>query len=154
MKTQMTNVKAQMTKEIQRTKGSNDKGNPKNKKEKYQTNNSFSDRQGQSVLETAVLIVVLVSALVAMHFYLRRGMQGRLRKDADTIGEQYDPDATVSDFTLVQNSSVTTTTTSLSREFKDPDTWESEDRLVTTVVTQTHYDNMIKSGTETVGVFK
>jgi len=56
---------------------------------------SFSKR-GQSTLEYAVLIVVIIAALIAMQVYLKRGIQGRMRESSDQIGEQFSPGYTVS----------------------------------------------------------
>jgi hypothetical protein len=44
---------------------------------------------GQSTLEYAVIIAVIVGALLAMQIYLQRGVQGKLRESADSIGQQY-----------------------------------------------------------------
>ncbi|MFH0940748.1 MAG: hypothetical protein V1840_02705 [Candidatus Omnitrophota bacterium] len=55
----------------------------------------FSKR-GQSTLEYAVLIVVIIAALIAMQVYLKRGIQGRMRESSDQIGEQFSPGYTVS----------------------------------------------------------
>lgn len=51
-------------------------------------------RKGQSTLEYAVLIVVIIAALIAMQVYLKRGIQGKMRESADTIGEQFSPGIT------------------------------------------------------------
>lgn len=48
-------------------------------------------KRGQSTLEYAVVIAVVVAALVVMQLYVRRGFQGRLRQSADDIGEQFAP---------------------------------------------------------------
>jgi hypothetical protein len=57
---------------------------------------------GQSTLEYAVLIACVVSALLAMQIYIKRGTQGRLRQASDSMGEQYAPNSA--------DSSITTTT--------------------------------------------
>jgi len=46
---------------------------------------------GQSILEYAILIIVVIGSLVAMSLYLRRGIQGRWKSAVDDLGEQYDP---------------------------------------------------------------
>lgn len=46
-------------------------------------------KNGQSTLEYAVLIVVMVAALMALKIYMGRGVQGKLRESVDQIGEQY-----------------------------------------------------------------
>ncbi len=45
--------------------------------------------RGQSTLEYALIIAVVVGALLAMQVYMRRGMQGKLREATDDIGGQY-----------------------------------------------------------------
>jgi hypothetical protein len=36
-----------------------------------------------------VVVVCIITALIAMQTYISRGMQGRMRESADSIGEQY-----------------------------------------------------------------
>ena len=45
--------------------------------------------KAQSTLEYALVIACVVAALLSMQFYLKRGMQGRLRAAGDEVGEQY-----------------------------------------------------------------
>ena len=45
--------------------------------------------RAQSTLEYAVLIVIIIGALLSIQFYLKRGIQGRLKSSADDIGDQY-----------------------------------------------------------------
>ena len=71
------------------------------------------DKKAQTVMEMAVLILVIVAAAVAMQTYIKRGIQGRLRAGVDSIGEQYDPVATTSDFTMTHVSNTTTNTTTV-----------------------------------------
>lgn len=56
-------------------------------------------RRGQSTLEYAILILIVIVALLAMQTYLKRGIQGRMRESSDNIGEAYSPSYTVSEFT-------------------------------------------------------
>jgi len=58
----------------------------------------------QSTLEYAVVVACVVAALLGMQFYIRRGIQGKLRQAGDEIGEQYTP--------LNVESKITTETTS------------------------------------------
>ena len=60
---------------------------------------SLSQRKGQSTLEFAVLIAVVVSAVIAMQIYMKRGVSGKLKSGVDEIGEQYDPIAFSSNYT-------------------------------------------------------
>jgi len=66
-------------------------------------------KRGQSTLEYAVLIVVIIAALIAMQVYLKRGLQGRLRESSDQIGEQFSPGYTVSNRVTTSGSTVTET---------------------------------------------
>ena len=100
-------------------------------------------KKGQSVFEMSLLLVLIAVALIAMQAYLKRGIQGRLRGNADNIGEQYDPARTTSDF-LINHVSNTTTTTMSADE-------QDTQRLLTNVVSQTHYDNTTRNGYEYVG---
>lgn len=49
----------------------------------------FKKTKGQSTLETAVLIMIVIGALLSIQVYIKRGVQGRLRSAADDIGDQY-----------------------------------------------------------------
>ncbi|MBF0571201.1 MAG: hypothetical protein HQL12_04955 [Candidatus Omnitrophica bacterium] len=49
----------------------------------------LNQKRGQSTLEYAVLVVVIIGALLSIQVYLKRGIQGRLRSSADDIGDQY-----------------------------------------------------------------
>lgn len=46
-------------------------------------------RQGQSTLEYAVLIIIIIGALLSIQVYIKRGIQGRLKGAADDIGDQF-----------------------------------------------------------------
>ena len=48
-------------------------------------------KRGQSTLEYAILVVVVIMALVAIQAYLKRGIQGRMKDSADQIGDQFSP---------------------------------------------------------------
>lgn len=47
------------------------------------------NKKAQSALEYALIITVVTAGLVGMAKYTQRGMQGKLRSSADSIGEQY-----------------------------------------------------------------
>jgi len=49
----------------------------------------LNQKRGQSTLEYAVLIVVIIGALLTIQVYIKRGVQGRLESAADDIGDQY-----------------------------------------------------------------
>lgn len=61
-------------------------------------------RRGQSTLEYAILILIVIVALLAMQTYLKRGIQGRMRESSDNIGEAYSPGYTTSSFTRTSQS--------------------------------------------------
>src|SRR5271170_1419508 len=65
----------------------------------------LNQKRGQSTLEYAVLIVVIIGALLTIQVYIKRGIQGRLKSSADDIGDQYSDGNTNSVKTTVRNSS-------------------------------------------------
>ncbi len=60
--------------------------------------------RGQSTLEYAIIIAVIVAALVVMQIYIKRGVQGKLRSSTDQIGEQYSPGHTTGGYTTTTGS--------------------------------------------------
>jgi len=48
-------------------------------------------KQGQTTLEYVYLIGIAAAAIIVMLVYVSRGFQGRLRVQADSLGEQYSP---------------------------------------------------------------
>ena len=62
-------------------------------------------KKSQTVLEYAVLFSVVIAALLIMQVFIKRAYQGRLKKEADSVGQQYEMGKTTSE-------SVTETTTS------------------------------------------
>lgn len=48
-------------------------------------------KKGQSTLEYAVLIIIIIGALLSIQTYIKRGVQGRLKGAADDIGDQFSP---------------------------------------------------------------
>ena len=47
--------------------------------------------KGQSTIEYAVLIIIIMAALMTIQVYIKRGVQGRLRSATDDIGDQFSP---------------------------------------------------------------
>lgn len=47
------------------------------------------NRKGQSTLEYAILVIVIIGALLAIQVYIKRGIQGRLKSATDDIGDQF-----------------------------------------------------------------
>ncbi|MDP8213458.1 MAG: hypothetical protein P9X22_09280 [Candidatus Zapsychrus exili] len=48
-------------------------------------------KKGQSTLEYAVLIIIIIGALLSIQVYIKRGIQGRLKSATDDIGDQFSP---------------------------------------------------------------
>jgi len=46
-------------------------------------------QKGQSTLEYAILIIIIIGALLSIQVYIKRGVQGRLKSATDDIGEQF-----------------------------------------------------------------
>ncbi|MCX5714625.1 MAG: hypothetical protein NT033_07465 [Candidatus Omnitrophica bacterium] len=57
------------------------------------------NKRGQSTLEYAVVIAVIVGALLATQVYFKRGIQGKFKQSADDIGAQFSPGASKYDYT-------------------------------------------------------
>jgi uncharacterized protein (UPF0333 family) len=53
-------------------------------------------KRGQSLVEYSILFAVVLSAILIMQFYIKRSYQGRLKAEADTVGQQYAPGHTTS----------------------------------------------------------
>ncbi len=97
----------------------------------------FSKR-GQSTLEYAVLIVVIIAALIAMQVYLKRGIQGRMRESSDQIGDQFSPGYTVSNRV--------TQTASTTREIADA--YSTTTQILNQSQTVTGAENVLSAGNE------
>ena len=95
----------------------------------------LSQKRAQSTLEYAILIGVIVAGLIAMQVYLKRGFQGKLKEGADSMGEQFSPGQTTTNYTT---NSFTNSTETLSNE-------------VTTTNIHTQQTNRL--GNEQVSVF-
>ena len=66
----------------------------------------LNQRRGQSTLEYAVLIVVIIGALLTIQTYIKRGVQGRLKSASDDIGDQYSDGNQNETRTTIRNSHV------------------------------------------------
>lgn len=80
--------------------------------------------KGQSTLEYAMVITVVVGALLAIRFYMTRSVQGKLRESIDNIGEQYSAGKTTSKYTIDTTASKTKETFGL-----DPSDTKGETHL-------------------------
>lgn len=99
-------------------------------------------KRGQSTLEYAVLIVVIIAALIAMQVYLKRGVQGRMRESSDQIGEQFSPGFTVSNRV--------TNTFSQSRDTSDA--FSSTTEIINQFQNVTGTENVLNASNEFWGV--
>ena len=63
-------------------------------------------RKGQSTLEYAIVIALVVGGLLAMQHYVKRSYQGKLKSASDEMGEQFDPAAYSANFNVTQKSEV------------------------------------------------
>jgi uncharacterized protein (UPF0333 family) len=61
------------------------------------------NRKGQSTLEYAIVVAVIVAGLIAMQFYVKRGWEGKLRNAADNMGDQFDPHYYTANFNIASN---------------------------------------------------
>ena len=48
-------------------------------------------KKGQSTLEYAILVIIIIGALLSIQVYVKRAAQGGIKKSADDIGDQYSP---------------------------------------------------------------
>ena len=76
-------------------------------------------RSGQSMAEYAIVLTVVITAIVAMQIYVKRGLQGKVRDVTDAVGfgltkaqgitkvtNQYEPYYAQSNYNTSQNQSV------------------------------------------------
>ena len=112
-----------------------------------------NNKNGQSVLEYAVIIAVIVLALGVMQAYVRRGLQGKFKVVADDLGQQYNPQNTTSELNLILEGDIQTETfTSIKNETDTfgNTTWRQYEETVTN--TTFRNDTQIRRGSETVGL--
>jgi len=50
------------------------------------------NNKGQSTLEYAILVIIVIAALISLSSYVKRGVQGRLKQSSDDIGDQFTTD--------------------------------------------------------------
>jgi len=49
----------------------------------------FNNKKGQSIVEYAILLGVVIAALLIMQVFIKRGVQGGLKDSADKLGDQF-----------------------------------------------------------------
>lgn len=57
-------------------------------------------QKAQTTLEYVILVSVIVAALIGMQVYVKRGFSGKLKESADSIGQQFSPGHTTSEYTV------------------------------------------------------
>lgn len=67
----------------------------------------IKNKKGQGILEYAMIISIVLAVFVAIQIYLKRAVQGNLKRASDQIGEQ---------FTTAQNYTIQTITQSARKE--------------------------------------
>ena len=65
-------------------------------------------KNGQSIVEYAILLGVVITSLLIMQVYIKRSYQGRIKQEADQVGQQYSPGHTTSVVETNTNSNSTT----------------------------------------------
>lgn len=105
---------------------------------------------GQTAVEYAVILTVVIAALITMQMYLKRSLSGQIRSAADSIGEQYAPTKTTVDMTTTVSSK--TTTTSVLKKQQDIGDSKTGDVMETT--TKVDAEKTTKTGSETVGALE
>ena len=111
----------------------------------------MSNRRGQSMVEYGVLMALVVAALLTMQVYAKRGLSGKVRQAADSIGEQYAPKEAASTFTLKVHTD-TTTESKLEKDRPIGTGTQKADVMVTkTTINASTTD---RTGSETVGALK
>lgn len=108
----------------------------------------INKREGQSVLEYAIVIGAVVIALLVMQAYVRRGLQGKLKVIADDLGQQYNPYNTTSDMSITFESDTQTQT------FTNETINETTGKKTSETITNTTIFNetQTRQGTEIVGL--
>ncbi len=65
-------------------------------------------KKAQVFIELSFVLLCVIGALLAVHHYVKRAIQGRWREAADQIGEQYEPRKTRSNITTAIDREVIT----------------------------------------------
>jgi len=69
----------------------------------------LTHKRGQSTLEYALIIAVVIAALLVLNLYMQKGVQGRLKESTDQIGRQFN----TTNFTTAWKTASTGTTNTL-----------------------------------------
>ena len=73
-------------------------------------------KKGQTTIEYAMLLIVVIGAFLTIQNYLKRGVQGRWRDAVDSLGDQYDPQTANTSIQHTLSSSTNTSIVALNTE--------------------------------------
>ncbi len=99
------------------------------------------------------MIACVAAALIAMQVYFKRGMQGRLRQTADSIGSEYSPKNTIGSTTLTYKSKVQTIVRTIDKDLNNNGIIEDNEKGLTETTSNLIEGENIQniSGSENVG---
>ena len=103
---------------------------------------------GQSTVEYAVTVAVVVGALLLMQIYMKRGIMGRARTATDQIGEQFTPENYSEDYSTFSAGTRTENTTAQGVSTSTIAVAEQQKRLG---FGATDINDATGGGTETIG---
>ena len=104
-------------------------------------------KKAQSTLEYAIITAIVIAALLSMNVYIKRGLQGGYRQQADNFGSQYAPKETTSDIINRIYGEGNTSTSTVEA------TVDGKDKLITTTDFD-GFDGQESSSKEELGPFK
>lgn len=99
-------------------------------------------RNGQTVIEYALIVTIVAAALLSTQIYIKRAIQGRWKTSVDDLGDQYDPKTAN---TFIRHSVRQNATTAMRAEI-------GEDGI-TTFRTDTTQTSDFKNGTMRAGQY-
>lgn len=106
--------------------------------------------RGSTLVEYGTLIAIIVAALLSMQVYIKRGVSGKLRAAADSVGTQYGPKEATSTLTLTVSSDTTTDSKVIKDKVISPGV-EADVMVTTSTINE---NTTSRTGSETVGALK
>lgn len=103
------------------------------------------NKNGQTLMEYSLIIVIIVAALLSTQVYIKRGIQGKWKQSIDDFGEQYDPKTAN---TNVRHAVRSTTDTVIDIE----KVYDDNKRIMSVTTFRTDTSNSTDFRTGTVGV--
>ncbi len=99
--------------------------------------------KGQSTLEYAILIIIIIAALLTLQTYIKRGVQGRLASSTDSIGDQFSQAKPANYYKVVTTNSLT---------LESLNAGVSETKLLNDVITNTYQHINLNADDEYWGI--